>query len=75
LFFKDSNQKELSYILLWKNYTEIKSIEKKDVTVLVDNDEHRKDAIQWSTDAGIQFENVMMKLFQELINTHGSISR
>ena len=75
LFFKDSNQKELSYILLRKNYTEIKSIEKKDVTVLVDNDEHRKDAIQWSTDAGIQFENVMMKLFQELINTHGSISR
>jgi len=75
LSFKDSNPKILEYSLLRKNYSEIKSMEKKNVTDLVENDEHRKDAIQWSTDAGIKFENVIIKLFQELINTHGSISR
>ena len=74
MYFKDSNPKILEYGLLIKNYAEIKSIEKKNVTDLIENDRFRKNAIQWSTNAGIEFEKHIIKLFQDFINKHGSIS-
>ena len=75
LYFKDSNPKILEYGLLRNNYKEIKNIEKKNVTDLVENNEHRINAIQWSTNAGIKFENIIINVFQDLINKHGSISK
>jgi len=74
LYFKESNPKILEYGLLIKNYAEIKSIEKKNVTDLVENNGYRQSAIQWSTNAGVEFEKHIIKLFQDFINKHGSIS-
>ena len=75
LFFKDSNPKILEYRLLRKGHAEIKVIEKKNVTMLVEDEDHRHNAIQWSTSAGIKFEEKITTLFQGLIDKNGSSSK